>query len=717
VNADLQQPILKPLLGTLLFAALAATAASAKPTPEMVASGEVLGSMKANTSPDKVYSIWNRFCRAHFGAQKEPLVYELFGKELKLVKGGRWVHVSATSACIAWETNLPALSHVEYGQTLERPEKTAAPERPYYLHVHYLTDLKPKTPYRYRMVATGERGNRTTSAEMTLTAGEPEGAIHFPGELAGPPYVLDRADSTYILDKDLVTSGTAIEIAAPGITLDLDGHAVIYHNQTIPSEAFNDKWMSYVHKGAVGIKNFGQSGFTLLNGTIRQGAGQNTGNTESTGFIPVYLRDTGKVRIAGVTVDYHSPQNTGMRVRNGKDDVDVHHNVFIDRGCIIRNRHGAAVRALSFIGSRGANCRVHHNLVKRTRQMGLLGADQLNHNEVYVDSWSVNSFALGVWKVSGEGHHNRVFGTGVNVQGFGWGERDTRIHHNLIHLQGINTGLNRGKEGWGDKDSMNGLRVTNYGKGGQVRDNLLYHDNLIVIKCRGGSQARGTEFFSDASITNLLCRDTTIKVETEDNQTSQVACVVTHGHPQKADTALPVKYRGLTLISNLCHVRMGDYYGKGSNHHFVRCKLIRTGKDSRYHTFIVDGAYWSKRHVLLDCEFGTGASPDDVFWKRTSWKSFYSVKWTLTLKTAPGAKVVVKDKDGEVELEGKASPEGLVKAPLTQYVIQMSPGRKSPCLEHVKEVKTPHRVEVTVNGKTEAANVEMSGSKELALAP
>lgn len=288
------------------------------------------------------------------------------------------------------------------------------------------------------------------------------------------------------------------------------------------------------------------------------------------------MRDVSGVLLADVTVDYHSPQNTGMRIRSGGNNVLFHHNVFPDRGCRIQNRHGAAVRPLRFLERQGKNYIVHHNLVKRTRQMGIRGADRLFRDEAYVDSWPANSFVLTVSPGGGEAHHNHIFGTGVNVIGFGWSAKDTRIHHNLIHLQGINTGKNRSKEAWGDQDSMNGLRVTNYGKGGQVRDNLLYHNNIVVIRCRGGSQARGTEFFSDATITNLICRDSVIEVEAEDERTTEIACVVTHGHYQKADTALPVFYENVTLISNLRNVRFGDYYGKGSNHRFTRCKFVRT---------------------------------------------------------------------------------------------------------------------------------------------
>ena len=703
------------MLGLVLLIATA-WVHGAETDKEALAASRALGGMKAGTPPDEVYGTWNRFCKAHFRAEKEPLVYEFFGKDLELVDGGAWVHVSETSACIAWETSLPAVTHVEYGPTPERQFRTPKPERPFYIHLHYLRDLQSDTQYHYRMVSLDEQGNRVASRDMAFTTKRAPDALHVPGDLKGPPYLLNKAEATYTLAKDLVADGTALEIAASGITLDLNGHTVVYHNQTIAKEVFNDKWMSYVHKGAVGVKNFGQSGFTLLNGIIRQGAGQNIGNTESTGFIPVYLRDVGRVRVAGITVDYHSPQNTGLRIRNGADDVEIHHNVFLDRGCNIRNRHGAAVRSLSFLGRSGKDYRVHHNLVKRTRQMGLLGAHELNHSEVYVDSWAVNSFALSVWKTAGEAHHNRVFGTGVNVQGFGWGTKDTRIHHNLIHLQGIDTGKNRGKEGWGDQDSMNGLRVTNYGKGGQERQNLLYRDNLIVIGCRGRSQARGTEFFSDTTITGLLCRDAVIKVEAQDDDTSQVACVVTHGHPAKAETALPVTYQDATLISNLCHVRMGDYYGKGSNHHFVGCKFVRTGNDSRYHTFIVDGAYWSKRHVLLDCDFGEGTSYDDVFWKRTSPRSFYSVKWTLTVKTAPGAQVTIKDKDGATEFEGLADEAGFAMAPVTQCIVRMPPKAKSPCREHIKELKTPHTVTVEHQGKTKTLTVEMTKRQEVEVA-
>ncbi|MFQ5808114.1 MAG: fibronectin type III domain-containing protein, partial [Armatimonadota bacterium] len=136
-------------LGTLFLCfGLAPCTVAAAPDADALATGAELGAMKANTPPAQVYDTWNRFCQAHFGAEKEPLVRDLCGQTLEMVEGGTWVHVSQTSACIAWETNLPALTHVEYGPAGGPDARTAEPERHFYVHVHYLTDLQPNTRYR-----------------------------------------------------------------------------------------------------------------------------------------------------------------------------------------------------------------------------------------------------------------------------------------------------------------------------------------------------------------------------------------------------------------------------------------------------------------------------------------------------------------------------------------------------------------------------------------
>jgi len=185
---------------------------------------------------------------------------------------------------------------------------------------------------------------------------------------------------------------------------------------------------------------------------------------------------------------------------------------------------------------------------------------------------------------------------------------------------------------------------------------------------------------------------------------------VAHGY--KEDSALPVRYRNCTLISNVCNVRFGDDYSRGSNHRIERCKLVKSGNNPKYHTFVFDGGYWTRNHVVLDCEFEGGARFDDVYWRRVSAKANYSVAWTLELKAAPGAKVVIKDKNGKEVFSGAADANGKASAPLTQCIIRPQGwrpgggggggggGAVGPKTAHQKEDLNPYTVTVGGSSKT-----------------
>jgi hypothetical protein len=104
-----------------------------------------------------------------------------------------------------------------------------------------------------------------------------------------------------------------------------------------------------------------------------------------------------------------------------------------------------------------------------------------------------------------------------------------------------------------------------------------------------------------------------------------------------------------------------------------------------------------------------------VLWKLTSNKSFYSIQWTLTLRTLPGAKVTVKDNCGAVEFEGAAAADGTLAVPLTQCVIGPPEKPKCPSLEKVEETKTPHTVTCEKDGRTGTKAVEMTRKQEITI--
>ncbi|MCC5795688.1 MAG: hypothetical protein JJT85_13295 [Chromatiales bacterium] len=720
-------PALTPLLKrtALVLAALAVTAAGTVALsqsevvqralndefqiPEQsVRTAKALQALDDSATPEERYATYNAFARAHFGAEHEPLVYEFFGSELVLVDSGHWTHASLTSSAVAFETSLPALSWVEYGLSPDYGYRTAKPERHFYLHLHHLRDLAPGTQYHYRVVVEDERGNRLASEDRTFTTTRAEGVILLPGNRAGPPYLLDQPDTVYVLTEDITTPSTAFQIRADRVTLDLNGHQVVY---AAAPEAPEGNHGVYSSGGA--DRRLGPTGVTVLNGTLTQADSPLLQeNRRHQHFSPLRLRGYG-TEIAGLDIAYHGPQVWGIDHRDTSGPVRIHHNVITDRGGVIRDRRGAANRAVGLTYSSHAGLhetRITHNLVKRTRQNGLSGGFQISHNEVHVDSHSTNSFAIQPRSRQGldGGSHfgNRIFGTGFNAYGFGWAGQNLNIHDNLIHFQGIDLS-HRWPERWGDVNLIQGMRVTNYSSG-RVRIQLRYWSNLISLRGRDGVEMRGTGFFDDASIEGLQFFDNTVKVISEDSQTTNAAALSAHGRYSQLDSN-PVIYDGNKLISNIAHIRLGDSYGRGQNHWFISNELIRVGRHPGYHTMVMGGAFWVTGHRLIDNRFVDGAAWDDLYVQRTSGnRSHYSVEWTLSLETTPGALVTIKDAAGELEFTGTADDSGHLTTTLTQAVVQ--PVRDGDVIDAAGSRvsrKTPHAVTVESGGELHSREITM----------
>ena len=638
-----------------------------------------------------VYKEFNAFCIKHFGAEKEPLVYTRFGKELKMLDDGLWKYVSETSTCIGFETSLPAKAYVEYGETQRYGSKTSEHERHFYLHLHYLRDLKPDTTYHYRLVATDERGNKVTSGDMSLTTKTPANVIRIPGDVDGPPYVLDKAGTTYLVTKDLVIDGAAFEVKAPRVTLDLGGHTVIYNNRKA-DEA----------KGLCAVQATKMSGTRIFNGTIKQGAGNDGGQRLNTSVM--YFRGGRDREIAGVTLQYSGPQKIGICNHWEGSGSEIHHNVFLDTGTKILNRHGAGCRALIFAGSKLEGVKTHHNLVKRTRQSGLQG-QEVHNNEVYVDSWATNSFAVYLAPNDGKMHDNRIFGTGYHVCAssvYPSGIKQ-RYYRNFIHMEGQEP-RERSSE-YGQHCSLNGFRITQYSRGNRPFHDIVYYENTIVVAGSGGSQCRGVQFTTHPNVKNVVFRNNTIKAMVRDKRTKQAACVVTHGRRKDLDQMPPVVYKDNTFISNICHVRFGDGYSIGCKHHLYDNRFVKVGSDPRYRMFNWPrGDFDTRSHVIRDAVLEGGASLDSMNPFGGGQRDF-TVQWTLTVKTTPGADVTITDKDGNEVFSGKADAAGVVKAPLSQYLVNAQG----------KTFFTPHAFKVEKAGGHTEKTVTMDRKRTLAM--
>jgi len=669
------------------------------------------GSLTANAWAQEgdVYGGFNKFCIKHFGAEKEEEVYRAFGKELKLVEGSLWRHVSESSACIAWETNLPAKTFVEYGTTTRYGQKTPEPERPFSLHVHHLKDLKPNATCHYRLVAVDERGNQVASKDMTLTTRRLANAVRIPDDLRGPPFVLDRANTTYLVTKDIAADGTAIFIAASGITLDLGGHTITYDQRRDTSD-----------EGACGVRGHKTRGIglrkiTVVNGTVVQGDGNSsTRRVWDTLYNPIFFKGSSELEFAGVTIHYRGRQVVAIALIMGAERSNIHHNVFLDKGTSLFNRHiGMDAIALS-----GSDSKCHHNLIKRTRHRGIKATsnNEFYANEIYIDSFATNSYGIMYYSPKGGQnlalHHNRIFGTGYHPVGIGSGQgfSNVRIYANYIQMQGTEprgrwTAGQGGGDPRGQVHPVNGIRLQRPGR------NIDHYGNIIVAKGSGeGGMMRCLWLVpGERSGPNLAFRNNRVKLIAED-RLAQGYAIAACGAGEASRSSV-VKLIGNTVISNLCHVQFGDNYGHGGKHVFASNRLIKVGDDPRYRTIRLGWRGWryeSYGHTFIDTDFEGGAGYDSVSFDGAGRARYdFAVGWSLEIKASPGAEVSIKDNTGAQVFSSQVPQGGKLTVPLTQY-IRTRDG---------KSMRTPHTVTVEKNGKTVTKQVTMDKAKSIQMRP
>lgn len=661
----------------------------------------------AQEAPD-IYTEFSKFCARHFSAEREEELYGMFGKGLQVQPKSVWKHISESSACVAWETNLPAKTHVEYGTDGTYGLRTREPERPFSLHLHYLRNLRANTTYHYRLVSIDERGNIITGENQTFTTRRMAEAVRIPEEVAGPPYVLDRANATYLVDRDLSTDGAAIFIAASGITLDLGGHALTY-----------DQRRDTRDQGACGVRGHMTRGLdlrqiTVVNGTVRQGKGDSsTRRLWHTLYNPIFFKNPKELELAGLTVEYAGEQVIAMALIMGAANADIHHNVLRDSGRALFNRH-TGMDAIAF----GAqDSRLHHNLIKRTRHRGVKASprNEIHSNEIYIDSYATNSYGIMYYNPKGaeklDIHHNRIFGTGFHPIGIGSGHgyREVRIHRNYVQMQGTPP-QGRWRGGQGGGDPANQLHPVNCIRLQRPRDKIEHHDNVFVSKGRGrGALMRGIWLVpGEDSGKYLVFRNNRIKLVAEDGQAEGYA--VSAGGAGDRSRASLVTLKGNTIITNLCHIQFGDNYSHGGRYALSGNRFVRLGDDPRYRTIRLGWRGWKHEtfgHTFLDSEFEGGAAHNSVsFDGQQSGRYDFGVAWTLEIKVNPKAMIAIADGTGEAVFTGEAPAKGIVSVPLVQYT-RTRRGRRA---------LTPHTVTARSGGKTATRNVTMDRKRSIDMA-
>jgi hypothetical protein len=626
-------------------------------------------------APTDWWPRFDLFSRQTFGAEAEPLAYELFGEHLEFENDGHYVHISEKSAFVGFETNLPANVYIEYGTTTAYGLSVQPHDSYHYLHNAYISGLNNNTTYHYRFVATDERGNTIVSPDYTLRTATPANVIRIPGGHLTTPMNLNVANATYLLEGDIVADYRAFNLTANGVKLDLGGHTVTYNN--VDYQLTGD-WPVFESDSPTGVRGRYRSNVGIYNGFLVQGAGyNNAADSTAIGYSPLSMWSSSG-EIAGVSVEYWGASITGIDLNYGSQNV--HHNTILDRGGEVINRHSGP-KAIN-----GGSV-VHHNLVLRARQGGIGGRSggTVYDNEIYVDSVCTNSFAIGYYEQSNVTiHGNRIFGSGYLLVGIGAvsGCANFDVYNNFMHLQAQEPD-NRWPE-YGAQSGTYGVRIV-----WDENQFLDFHDNVFAVYGRDGGQVRGIWMYTNSVSHDIVFRDNIIKaINTTPDSTKFGAVDLAGDYNTSAAYTL---FENNRIISNFSNVSISLEYGHAVNTRFVGNTFVRSGPERSDYVTIRNGYYkTSINHYFYDSKFEGGASYDEYRFIGSGTRDFY-VGWTLGVAGEHGASVTITDRYGSTAFTGSIGPEGVAEAELVEY--RQTPGGRT--------YYSPYTVRVTTDGVTQ----------------
>lgn len=641
-----------------------------------------------------------------------------------------WTHVSPTSAVVYWQNGAEARhveaagkGYVEYGPTgdygKKTPEFSLPPvckevsdkvrvfQEPCWSQLHRLTGLPGGRPCHFRPVYVSPDGRTIKGKDSVLTLRPHAEAISLPGELRGPPYVLDRAGATYLLRSDLDADGTAIEIAADNVTLDLDGHTIAYGRKALDN--------------VYGMTARRRTGVKIVNGVIEEGPGAGRRR------YPVLLRGCRKVEVAGLSVTYHGKDGQGILFSWQGAGSNVHHNLIYDKGTTTTSRHQqiAGIHFSPAIGSGGS--RAHHNIILRARQTGIqFGASEsaarqgkpqtedveICNNMVYLGSCMTNSMGVSVaGAVKGFGlRNNRIYGRGEMPECVfvGTGASYGKVSRNYTYSR--STG--KVSKEYGSSSSLSSaLRLCWGPHHVEVFENTFITTSGLTDGFRGNARnvwaacadPRQVEWRTSGEID---IHDNEIVALTEAPGEVYARAITVCGHHEASSRGL--RFRNNRVTTNANCVVLSESYGCGSSDVvFLGNTFVKADAPGAFQWLRC--GYWDKPttgSAFIDCRFAGGASLDDVVFDGTRTRDF-SVGWTLTVETQAGAAVAITDKAGKEVFRGKADASGLCRAHLMQY--RQTPEGKTPL--------TPHVVKVTYGSKSATRTVTVRQACRIEVRP
>lgn len=610
---------------------------------------------------EKIFDAFTAFKTEYFGAEKEPLAYEKFGHTLNFVATGEYLHASENSAFITTESNLPAIASIRYGLEGELDHEITLSDQTY-LHQFHLPELQNNQTYFYQITLRDERGSTIESAVETFSTGVSSYTSIAGGHLTAP--ITLSKSGYYLLTGDITADYTAFIIDASNVILDLNGHTITYNE--IDHQVDSD----YYNTASYGIYGQWKSNINIYNGTIQQGAGNNTAYVTTVGYNPILLRTVHGGEIAGIKTIYSGAQVTGILLRDASStDIDIHHNQIIDKGYTITNRH-QGVKGIQ------AGQSAHHNLITRARHMGISVSKDggaVHSNEIYIDSFATNSFGIFNWSVSDiDFYKNKVFGGGYMMVGIGASSDadNVNIYDNFVHLQSTEPSFR-----WDEYNARSRVvGIRNWGENDKYPDNLHVNNNIVTVNAKQGGDARGLWLFGLTNGSTNVIENNTVTMMLEDTPQETGldfgALVLTGEDVPYGDDSAPLLLKNNYVKTNFRHIVLGHDYGHSRNSVFDSNTFERISSRDDYN--LIQIGYWIydiSGHRLYDSTFLGNTNYDYVLdWSTNpEGKQEFYAGWSLTINTNNNAQIRVFDENSTEIATLSTDENGYAKVLLDEF--------------------------------------------------
>lgn len=246
---------------------------------------------------------------------------------------------------------------------------------------------------------------------------------------------LTVAGATYVLQNDLDCAGTALWIRNDNITLDLNGHTVMYGSANEDNRygiALPAHWGMTEFEDKKGPHNYA----VIKNGTLTQ-----NGTGENGHGIRIYSNDHHTIDNVKIIVKSHNADGIHTDYVDGNMTIS---NCYIDdKTQTILSRHAISA-AINLMTLGSGTTEIYNNTIVDSPQQGIRVASQsvdnypvaiIHDNDISIDAQYANSYGIGVdaRMQFADIYNNYIHspnGRGITVQC-----SNSKIHHNTIDVQ------------------------------------------------------------------------------------------------------------------------------------------------------------------------------------------------------------------------------------------------------------------------------------------